>query len=69
MAESAFEQEALLRTPTTGTRAGDSFGQGISLGANGVVVGAAQEDSNATNVGGNRNDESLSNSGAAFLFP
>lgn len=50
--------------------AGDGFGLGIALSADGsaMVVGARREDSNATGVGGDEADNSSIDSGAAYVF-
>lgn len=60
-------QEAKLKT--TGTRAFDSFGSSLAISNGALVVGATGEDSAAVGVGGDRLNEALSDSGAAFLFP
>lgn len=46
------------------------FGYSVLLSADGnrLVVGAIGEDSNATGVGGSQNDNSVGNSGAAYVF-
>lgn len=48
--------------------AGDTFGCAVSLSADTLAVGAFQERSNATNVGGNATDNSAINAGAAYVF-
>lgn len=52
------------------TRAGDGFGGGIALSADGrtLAVGAPGEDSAATGVNGNQADGSASGSGAVYVF-
>ena len=52
------------------TRAFDEFGGSVALSRDGklLLVGAKGEDSNATGFGGNEKDNSLAESGAAFLF-
>ncbi len=52
------------------TDAGDRFGQAVALSGDGsaLVVGAPQEDSNATGVGGDSADNSLADSGALYVF-
>jgi hypothetical protein len=48
----------------------DRFGQSMALSADGntLVVGSPNEDSGATGINGNENDDSTMNSGAVFLF-
>ncbi|MFQ5747827.1 MAG: FG-GAP repeat protein [Planctomycetota bacterium] len=46
----------------------DSFGGSVSVSGDTVVVGARLEDSNATGVNGNQNDNSANNAGAAYVF-
>lgn len=54
--------------------AGDDFGRSVSISGDTVVVGASGEDSNATGINGNQNDNSsidryyLSSPGAAYVF-
>ena len=52
------------------TDGGDLFGWSVALSANGdtLAVGARWEDSNATGVGGNPNDNSARNAGAVYLY-
>lgn len=49
---------------------GDRFGQAVSLSADGstIAVGAPSEKSSAIGINGDQNDNSLSNSGAAYVF-
>jgi hypothetical protein len=47
---------------------GDAFGISVALEGDTLVVGAYLEDSNATGVNGNQNDNSSSHSGAAYVF-
>jgi hypothetical protein len=65
---SAWTQQAYVKASNTG--AGDHFGSSIALSADGntLAVGAPEEDSNATGVGGNQSDNSADYSGAAYLF-
>lgn len=46
----------------------DQFGRSVSLSGDTVLVGAWQEDSNATGVNGNQNSNSAATSGAAYVF-
>jgi hypothetical protein len=50
--------------------ANDFFGFSVAISADGatIVVGAPQEDSNATGIGGNANDNSLTDSGAVYIY-
>ncbi len=48
--------------------AGDHFGWAVSVEGNTMVVGSPFEDSNATGVNGNSGNDSLTNSGAAYVF-
>ncbi|MCC6206740.1 MAG: hypothetical protein IT488_01110 [Gammaproteobacteria bacterium] len=54
----------------TNTEEVDLFGQVLRLTANGdmLAVGAVQEDSQTTGVGGEQSDNAANNSGAAYLF-
>jgi hypothetical protein len=58
----------VVKSPNPGVN--DLFGGSIALSASGrtLAVGAVGEDSNATGIDGNRNDESLIESGAAYLY-
>lgn len=49
---------------------GDSFGQAVSLSADGntLAVGADNEDSAATGINGDQNDNTATNSGAVYVF-
>ncbi|QDK44862.1 integrin [Bdellovibrio sp. ZAP7] len=64
----SWSQEAYIKAsnPTSG----DRFGASVSISADGtaLAVGASQESSNATGVGGNQNNESAPASGAAYVF-
>ena len=48
--------------------AGDRFGESVAIFGDLIVVGAPQEDSNATGVNGSRNDNTAQDSGAAYVF-
>ena len=61
-----WSQQAYLKASNTG--AGDRFGSSVAVSSNTVVVGAAWEDSSATGVNGNQNDNSAADSGAAYVF-
>jgi len=47
---------------------GDSFGDSVGISGDTVVVGAWGDDSGAVGVGGDGNDNSVSRSGAAYVF-
>jgi len=59
-------QQAYLKASNTG--GGDRFGTSIGVSGDTVVVGAYEEDSNATGVNGSQADNSATNSGAAYVF-
>ncbi len=59
-------QQAYLKASNTGEF--DSFGSSVAVSGDTVVVGAFMEDSGATGVNGNQNDNSLTDSGAAYVF-
>ena len=61
-----WSQQAYLKASNTGT--GDLFGLSVAVSGDVVVIGAPNEDSNATGVDGNQADNSVSNSGAAYVF-
>jgi hypothetical protein len=61
-----WSQQAYLKASNTG--ANDNFGGSVAISVDTVVVGAVNEDSNATGVNGNQADNSASQSGAAYVF-
>lgn len=63
-----WSQEAYLKA--SNTESGDYFGIHTSISGDGtrIVVGAHNEDSNATGVNGNQADNSSTRSGAAYIF-
>ena len=64
-----WEQEAYLKSSEhTGVSWGDYFGIRVSIQGNLLAVGAFQEDSAASGIDGDPFDNSLSGSGAAYLF-
>ena len=65
-ANNVWSQQAYLKASNSGAM--DLFGYSVSVSGDTVVVGAYQEDSNATGVGGDQNDNSAGNSGAAYVF-
>ncbi len=64
----AWSQQAYVKA--SNTEADDRFGLPVSLSADGniLAVGASDEDSNATGINGNQNDNSALGSGAAYVF-
>jgi len=63
-----WTQSAYVKAPDN--RAGDRFGQSVSLSADGsmLVVGASSEDSSATGIDGNRDSEAADESGSVYMF-
>ncbi len=59
---SAWSAQAYLKASNTG--ADDYFGVSVAVDGDTVVVGALEEDSAATVVGGNQTDNSVANAGA-----
>jgi hypothetical protein len=62
----SWTQQAYLKA--NNTRAYDYFGCSVSISGDTIVVGAYKEDSNATGVNGNLDNDGVSNSGAAYVF-
>jgi hypothetical protein len=64
----AWVQEAYVKA--SNPNAGDFFGQSVALAGDGdtFVVGAYQEDGNATGIGGNQASNTAMNAGAAYVF-
>lgn len=61
-----WTQQAYLKAPNA--QGGDNFGYDVAISANTVVVGAPEEDSCATNVGGDQANEGCTRAGAAYVF-
>ncbi len=61
-----WTQQAYLKASNTG--AGDQFGAAVVASGDTLVVGAQTEASNASGINGNQADNSLPNSGAAYVF-
>ena len=59
-------QQAYLKASNPGPN--DRFGSSVSVSSDTVVVGAYQEDSNATGVNNNQNDNGAADSGAVYIF-
>ena len=70
--DSEWTQQAYLTASNTDAPVweGDEFGGSISLSADGktLAVGAQMEDSNATGVNGNQNDNTADQAGAVYVF-
>ncbi len=72
-----WSQQAYIKASNTGNAAvgdayaeGDQFGYSIALSDDGntLAVGAIGEDSNATGINGNQDDNSANQAGAAYVF-
>jgi hypothetical protein len=66
--DGVWSQQALAKASNTGTA--DQFGHSVALSGNGdtLAVGAYGEDSSATGVGGNQDDNSMDGAGAVYVF-
>jgi hypothetical protein len=62
----SWSQQAYLKASNTGIN--DLFGYSLSLSGDTIVVGADQEDSNATGANGNQADDTATDAGAAYVF-
>ncbi|MDA7930119.1 hypothetical protein N9B63_04710 [Akkermansiaceae bacterium] len=61
-----WTQQAYLKA--SNTDASDSFGYSVSISGDTIVVGAYQEDSSATGINGEGDDNSAIDAGAAYVF-
>lgn len=61
-----WSQQAYLKA--SNTAAGARFGSSVAVSGDFVVVGANEEDSNATGINGNQNNMLAIDSGAAYVF-
>lgn len=70
LAVSATLVEAVGYVKASNTEGGDLFGWALALSADGntLAVGAPQEASAATGIGGNQNDNSATAAGAVYLY-
>ncbi len=59
---------SLAYLKASNTSEDDAFGHNLSWGVDGLLVGAPYEDSMAVGAGGSQSDDSITNSGAAYLF-
>lgn len=64
--DSTWSQQAYLKA--SNTEIGDDFGYSVAISGDTIVIGAHNEDSNATGVDGNQADNSAAASGAAYVF-
>ena len=64
--ESSWEQQAYLKG--SNTENGDEFGHSVGISGDTLVVGAVFESSNSTGVDGDQSNNSLQESGAAYVF-
>lgn len=62
----SWTQQAYLKA--SNSAAGDAFGGYVAVSGDIAVIGASQEDSNATGVNGNPANDSALESGAAYVF-
>lgn len=63
---STWSQQAYLKA--SNTESSDQFGAAVAVHGDNIIVGAPWESSNAEGVNGNQNNNSRSQSGAAYLF-
>ena len=61
-----WSRQAYLKASNTGT--GDRFGWSVSLFGDTLAVGAHDEDSNATGIGGSQSNNGANGSGAVYVF-
>ncbi len=65
-AGTAWSQAAYLKASNTDSS--DDFGRTVAVSGDTVVIGARGEDSNATGVNGDQNENSSNRTGAAYVF-
>ena len=63
---SGWAQQAYLKASNTSY--GNEFGYSVAISADTIVVGARQEDSDATGVNGSQNNNRAAAAGAAYVF-
>lgn len=63
---SVWSQQAYLKASNASV--GDNFGWSVAVSGDTIAVGAPYEDSNATGANGDESNNSVSNSGAVFVF-
>jgi hypothetical protein len=64
--DGVWSQQAYLKASNTGNN--DRFGDAVAISGDTLVVGARSEDSNATGVNGDGDDNSADSAGAAYVF-
>jgi hypothetical protein len=62
----AWSQQAYLKA--SNTTAEDSFGEAVAISGDTIVVGAPEEDSDATGVNGDQSNDDAHLAGAAYVF-
>ena len=65
-ANGMWSQQAYLKA--SNSQEFDEFGRAVALSGDTIVVGAAQEDSSTYGINGTQSDNTLSDSGAAYVF-
>lgn len=63
-----WTQQANIRSSLAASYTGDKFGSSVDISGDSIIIGAPQEDSNAIDVGGSHLNNSLNNSGAAYVY-
>lgn len=58
--------QAYLKASNTGEN--DHFGSSVAISGNTIAIGAPDEDSGATGIDGNQQDETAADSGAVYIF-
>jgi len=61
-----WSQQAYLKASNSG--ASDTFGSSLAISSDLIVIGASNEDSNATGINGDGSNNSASSAGAAYVF-
>ena len=66
----SIAQQAYIKASNTekGLEVEDNFGWSVAISGDTMVIGAPNEDSNATGVNGNQTNNSATDSGAAYVF-
>jgi hypothetical protein len=67
-AAASAQSRPILAAKASNSEESDRFGSAVSISGNTMAVGATREDSSSTVVGGDSADNSLSNSGAVYVF-
>jgi len=63
-----WTQQAYVKASNTNTDSEDSFGISVALDGDTLAVGASDESSNATGIGGDETDNSADGAGAVYVF-